>query len=82
MINIIQWIWAIYLVVKGAYTFAIFQVIILTIIHLLYYVVVHWIFKRGQNYKDKTIIIYWLCCLKFTDPYDLELAQLKKKKKE
>ena len=54
---------------------------LITLFHLCGFLVKKCIFDKGFSRKNRSINIIWLCCLKITDPYDVEVYQMKKKRK-
>ena len=40
------------------------------LLQTVFWMVLNNIIKNGINYRDKTIIVWWLCCLRLGDPYE------------
>ena len=78
VLNLIQWVWTLQLARYYAFTMGIYNIFLITIFHLVAYLIKVCIFDRGYSKKNRTVKLPWLCNMTVSDPYDLQPHKKKK----
>ena len=73
--SILQVIWTgvLFAQSKSVFTMGIYLVIVISLFHLCFFLIKKCIFDRGFTPKSRSISIAWCCCLKVSDPYDIDV---------
>lgn len=74
LVSIAQVGWFMYLYIQqtAVFTLGIYIVFVITLFHLSAFLIKRCIFDKGLSSRGRSLKIWWLCCLKVTDPYDVE----------
>lgn len=74
-LNLLEIGWAIAIVsVRNSTNFKMPGAIaLIVVIHLSVILIYKCIISRGQSIKARQLVVNWLCCLRVSDPYDVEV---------
>ena len=54
-------------------TMLVYALLSIALMHLCVYIFQRNIIADGKTIKSRQLIIYWLCCLRISDPFDVEV---------
>lgn len=70
IMSVIQLLWLFYLLNTQTFTMGFYVCVITTLANVCAFMLKSCIFDKGYNRKMRSIVIYWMCCIRISDPFD------------
>lgn len=78
LILLLQWTWLFLLFRRQTFTMGFYLCLFSSLANLIAFLLKKCIFDRGFNRNNRALVIYWMCCLRISDPFDQDVEKIRR----